>query len=189
MKQTEELIQLMLDAGASKAARIEEAQIVTNPAFFDTCKTNRCGNFGKCYACPPLAGSCDELIKSVHSYRHGLLYQTIGYLEDSFDIEGMGAAGRKHAETGMKIREALSKELPEDAWFLSAGGCRLCDRCAALDGSPCRFPDKVQTAMEGACIDVFQTTKSTPLKYINGQDTVTYFGLVLFDRKDEGTDV
>ena len=35
--------------------------------------------------------------------------------------------------------------------------------------------------MEAAGVDVYNTTRDTPLKYINGQNTVTYFGLVLFD--------
>lgn len=38
--------------------------------------------------------------------------------------------------------------------------------------------------MEGAGIDVYNTTKDTPLKYINGADTVTYFGIVLFEEND-----
>ena len=29
-------------------------------------------------------------------------------------------------------------------------------------------------------MDVYNTTRSTELKYINGQNTVTYFGMVLF---------
>ena len=38
----------------------------------------------------------------------------------------------------------------------------------------------VQNAiLEGYGIDVFNTTKDTPLKYINGENTVTYFGIVL----------
>ena len=34
--------------------------------------------------------------------------------------------------------------------------------------------------MEGYGIDVYQTSKPTELKYINGQNTVTFFGIVLF---------
>ena len=34
--------------------------------------------------------------------------------------------------------------------------------------------------MEACGVDVYNTTRETPLKYINGQNTVTYFGMVLF---------
>ena len=62
---------------------------------------------------------------------------------------------------------------------MSAGGCRLCPRCAKVDDQPCRHPDRALPPMEGAGIDVYRTTKSTDLKYINGPNTVTYFGLLL----------
>ena len=35
-------------------------------------------------------------------------------------------------------------------------------------------------SLEGYGVDVYNTTKDTPLKYINGQNTVTYFGMILF---------
>ena len=63
---------------------------------------------------------------------------------------------------------------------LSCGGCHLCERCAKLDNEPCRHPDVALPPMEGYGIDVYNTTKPTELKYINGQNTVTYFGIVLF---------
>ena len=40
--------------------------------------------------------------------------------------------------------------------------------------------------MEAYGIDVYNTTKNTELKYINGQDTVTYFGMVLFEEEAHG---
>ena len=61
---------------------------------------------------------------------------------------------------------------------LSAGGCRLCERCAKLDDEPCRMPDKAMTSLEACGVDVYNTTKKTELKYINGQNTVTFFGAV-----------
>ena len=39
--------------------------------------------------------------------------------------------------------------------------------------------------MEGAGVDVYNTVKDTPLRYINGQNTVTYFGMVLFGEKKD----
>ena len=42
------------------------------------------------------------------------------------------------------------------------------------------MPEKAMSSLEGYCVDVYNTTKDTPLKYINGQNTVTYFGAILF---------
>ena len=49
------------------------------------------------------------------------------------------------------------------------------------DGEPCRHPDKALASLEGSGVDVYNTTKDTPLKYINGQNTVTFFGMVLWE--------
>ena len=35
-------------------------------------------------------------------------------------------------------------------------------------------------------MDVYNTSKHTPLKYINGANTITYFGRVLFQEEDNG---
>ena len=54
-------------------------------------------------------------------------------------------------------------------------------RCAQLEDAPCRHPEEALTSLEGYGIDVYRTSKATDLKYINGENTVTYFGIVLFD--------
>lgn len=178
------LLEKVLECGATKAAIIRESDIVTNIAFFDICKSNSCGMYGRCYMCPPATGDPNALIEKVHSYTTGVLFQLIGEIEDSYDIEGMGEVGARHADISLKVKRELEKLLPADSWYLSAGGCHLCEECAIRTGEPCRRPDDAMIGMEGACIDVYNTTKNTELKYINGQNTVTYFGLVLF-REEE----
>ena len=115
----------------------------------------------------------------IQQYRYGLLYQSIAEIEDSFDIEGMHEAGCRHAWLSQRI-EAFLMPILEKHLHLTCGGCRLCERCAKLDGLPCRKPEQALTSMEGYGIDVYKTCKPTELKYINGQNTVTYFGIVLF---------
>lgn len=175
-----EWVQLALENGATKAAVIQQDAIVLSATFFDICKSNQCGNFGACWMCPPDVGPIEELMARVRSYPKGLLYQTISPLEDSFDIEGMGAAGVRHAQVSQKIETAARAAGVGAHFHLSAGGCRLCDRCAKRDNQPCRHPDRALPPMEGAGIDVYKTTKSTDLKYINGANTVTFFGLLLY---------
>lgn len=174
----ERLIQAALNCGATKAAIIPVEKIVMSADFYKICEGNSCGNFGQCWMCPPYLGDIEELMAKVKTYSHGLLYQTISEIEDSFDIEGMFEAGKRHSELSQKMEQ--SGEMPEKRLHLSCGGCRLCERCARRDDQPCRYPDKALGSMEGYGIDVYRTTKETELKYINGPDTVTYFGIVLF---------
>ena len=175
----EELINLALTCGAAKAAIIRGEEVVLSASFRDICAGNGCGRFGRCWMCPPFIGEIDALMDKVRSFDHGLLYQTIHDIEDSFDIEGMGDASRVHAQVSQRINEAVKPLLP-GCLHLSCGGCNLCERCAKLDEAPCRLPDKALPPMEGYGIDVYQTTRPTDLQYINGQNTVTFFGIVLF---------
>lgn len=173
----ESKIRIALENGAAKAQVIPVSQVVTSASFRDVCASNGCGMYGKCWMCPPDIGEIDVLMASIREYRYGLLYQTIGQLEDSFDIEGMGEAGQRHAQ----VSQAIESAWPEgDHLHLSCGGCHLCEVCAKRTGEPCRFPGRALPPMEGYGIDVYNTAKDTELSYINGQNTVTYFGIVLF---------
>lgn len=173
------LIDIALDAGAKKAAIIPVDSIVTSASFRDICKSNACGLYGRCWMCPPDIGEIQPLMAELRKYTHGLLYQTIADIEDSFDIEGMQEAGRRHAQVSQRVEAFLMLQLGKHL-HLSCGGCRLCERCAKADGLPCRKPEQALPPMEGYGIDVYNTCKPTELKYVNGQNTVTYFGIVLF---------
>lgn len=175
----EELIRLALEAGAAKAEVITVDQIVTSSEFREACRKNYCGVWGKCWMCPPDVGDIEVLMAKLRTYQHCLWYQTIGELEDSFDIEGMAEAKHRHVMVSQKVEEMV-KPLVGDHLHLACGGCGLCERCARIDDRPCRFPDKAMASLEAYGIDVYQTTKGTALKYINGQDTVTYFSGLLF---------
>lgn len=175
----EQLIKLALEAGAAKAEIISVDQIITSAEFREACRKNLCGAWGRCWMCPPDVGEIEPLMAEIRTYQHGLWYQTIGELEDSFDIEGMGEAKKKHVHLSQRVEERV-KPLLGRHLHLSCGGCGLCERCSRVDNEPCRFPDKAMASLEAYGINVYQTTQSTSLKYINGQNTVTYFSLVLF---------
>ena len=173
----EQKISIALQMGAAKAEIIPASGVVLSSTFRDICASNGCGLYGRCWMCPPDIGPIDELTAKIPQYRHGLLYQTIGQLEDSFDFEGMTEAGKHHAQVSQRIESAWPAE---EHLHLSCGGCRLCEVCAKRTGEPCRHPSQALPPMEGYGIDVYQTVKPTELKYINGQNTVTFFGIVLF---------
>ena len=180
------LIQTALDCGASKATIISQESIVVNAAFRDMCEANRCGVYGKCYMCPPDVGPIDELMQMVKSYDRGLFYQVICSLEDSFDIEGMAEAKKQLVQVSQRLLDALTPLFGKEALHLSGGGCGLCASCASLSGEPCRHPDRAMASLESCGIDVYQTTRSTTMKYINGANTVTYFGMVLYREQKNG---
>ena len=165
--------------GAYKAGVVDLQDVRFDRAFRAMCETNACGNYGKCWMCPPDVGEIEALMARIRAFPGGVLYQTIGELEDSFDIEGMTEAGRRHAQVSQRIQRALPEGLR--TLHLTCGGCRMCETCAKASGEPCRFPDRALPSVESYGVDVYNTTRATALKYINGPDTVTYFGLLLFE--------
>ena len=119
------LAALALRCGADKAALVRGQDIVLSEEFRRLCEDNACGFYGKCWMCPPDAGDIHTLMARVRTYDGGVLYQIVCPLEDSFDIEGMSEAGRRHALLSQKIQAALTREERAATWHLSCGGCRV----------------------------------------------------------------
>lgn len=182
----EQLIKTALDCGATNAVIIDQDSIVLNAEFRSMCEANRCGAYGKCYICPPDVGPIDELMRKIRSYDKGLFYQLIAQLEDSFDFEGMAEARKDLTRLSQKLLDELGPVLGEEALHLSAGGCGLCAVCAKVTDEPCRHPGRAMASLESCGMDVSGTTKNTAMKYINGADTVTYFGMVLYNERQNG---
>ncbi len=171
----------MISLGAYKASVIPVADVETDESFRRLCEQNVCGNYGKNWACPPDAGEITELIARLRSYENILVWQTVGTLEDSYDFEGMLEAGRRHAGTINEARAFCPGEPFSRYLCLGAGGCSACDTCAKLTGEPCRRPDLMTPSLETYGVNVSRLAQAAGMKYINGQNTVTYFAAVLFD--------
>ncbi len=174
------LIQKAIGLGAYKACVIAASDISTDRAFRDMCKMNACGVYGKCWMCPPYVGDIDELMQKIREYDYALVYQTVSELEDSFDFEGMVAAKKRTYPLAQAFRKVFSDMNISRVLHLGAGGCGVCEVCAKKTNEPCRFPEKAMPSLEAYGINVSELAKAAGMKYINGKDTVTYFGAVLF---------
>ncbi len=166
--------------GAFKANVIEAKKIKTDRAFRDMCASNACGVYGKCYMCPPDVGEVEQLMAELKSYDYALVYQTVSALEDSFDFEGMVEAKKKSYPLAQSLRRVFSDLGLVKVLHLGAGGCGVCNTCAKQTGEPCRFPALAMPSLEAYGVNVSQLAKAADMKYTNGQNTVTYFGAVLF---------
>lgn len=163
---------------------IEADKIETDTAFRSMCESNSCGMYNKCYMCPPDVGDINVLMKEIGNYRYALVYQTVTALEDSFDFEGMVEAKKKTYPIAQALRKVFDNENIEKVLHLGAGGCGVCEKCFKQLGKPCPFPEKALPSLEAYGINVSSLAKTAGMKYINGQNTVTYFGAVLFSVKE-----
>ena len=169
--------------GSFKSNIILTKDIETDLSFRAMCEANSCGVYGKCYMCPPYVGDIDELMSRIKNYDYALVHQTVSTLEDSFDFEGMINAKKSFYSTAQKLREVFENLGISHTLHLGAGGCGVCPVCAKRTDEPCRFPSLAMPSLEAYGINVSQLAKSADMNYINGKDTVTYFGAVLFSLK------
>lgn len=176
----ENLIKTSIKAGAYKAFVIETDKIAFDENLRSYCEVNYCGKYGKNYACPPDVGDAKELIAKAKKYKKALVFQTVSQIENSFDFEGMKEAALKHSKIADKINEVIKKQYANYLQF-TAGECSTCPVCAQVEHKPCRFPDKAISSLEAYCINVSTLATLCNMKYINRQNTVTYFGSFLFN--------
>ena len=175
---TEALQHYILSLGAFRVGTVAVEDISFEPEFRKLCESNACGMYGRSWMCPPLIGRVEDLIAQAKTYSTAIVYQTVDELEDSYDFEGMMEAGERINRLSQPLRRHMRELGVTTALFLGAGGCRICKRCAKLDNEPCRFPDEAMSSLEAYGINVSELARSAGMKYINGVDTVTYFGAV-----------
>lgn len=174
-----DMIEKCKEYGALKATLINVDEIPFDKKLRSYCEANYCGKYGKNYACPPSIGDVESVIAEAKGYKKALVFQTVSQIKDSFDLEGMDEAARRHSLVADRINEDLQKDY--DGYLkLTAGGCAICPVCAQAENQPCRHPGKAISSLEAYCINVVALSKFCDMNYINGQNTVTYFGAFLF---------
>lgn len=178
----EDLTQLVKEAEAlgCRAGLADVAQVSFEPAFRDACASNACGNYGRCWTCPPDVGEIHDLIAQAQTYDQVLVYQTVGQLEDSYDFEGMMEAAKRHNQLYMRLDQLFRGKGFSRMLHLGAGGCHLCEVCAKKTGEPCRHPNRAVASLEAYGVNVSALARLCGMKYINGENTVTYFGALFF---------
>ncbi len=153
-------------------------QIPFCPELRQACAKNVCGNYGKNWMCPPLVGEIDALIARAKQREYALVYNKVFPLEDSFDFEGMMAGQQQFKQDVRGIASRARAAFPAPL-LLGAGGCEYCQECAARRGEPCASPANAMPSLESYGIQVSTLASLCGLRYVNGQNTVTYFGGIL----------
>jgi predicted metal-binding protein len=107
-----------------------------------------------------------------------MVFNAVYPLEDSFDFEGMKAAHKEFKAICDKLYSLLRKQT-DDFTILSNESCMRCAKCTYPSGS-CRYPEILFPAIEGYGIMVANLAKCAKICYMNGRNTVTYFGMLLY---------
>lgn len=169
---------ILANIGISQFGIISTGQIVFLPEIRELCENNCCRNFATTWACPPAVGTLSECKEKCLMYDRAMVFNSIYPLEDSFDIEGMVAGHRKFKIVCDNLYYLVKSHL-DDFLLLSNESCIRCEDCT-YPGSPCRFPEILFPSIEGFGILVVKLAEIAQINYINGKNTVTYFGMILY---------
>ena len=140
---------------------------------------NECPMYGKSWACPPGVGSVDACKGKCLSYENCLLISTIVEVNDIADMEETLATRPEHEAVTAQVLERM-RELGAEPYVLSTEACTLCERCAILDGMPCRFPEKMHPCVESHGINVVPVLESRGLEFQFGANVVTWISLLFY---------
>ena len=140
---------------------------------------HECPMYGKSWACPPGVGCVAECKGKCMDYENCLMISSITEVDDITDIEETLATRPVHEKLTNQVGN-LMRELGAEPYILSTEACAECERCAYLDGQPCRFPDRMHPCVESHGINVIPVLEENGLEFQFGSNVVTWISLLFF---------
>ena len=157
-------------------ALLPASALVFQPELLKACESNVCGRYNKSWTCPPACESMEKQREKILAYKNVYVFTTKHNLEDSFDYEGMTKGREKHTLLLLEIKNRITDDNP----VYGAGTCPICKEYCCFP-NPCPFPKKRIGSIEAAGINVTELSIAAGIKYNNGQNTVTYFSIILLN--------
>lgn len=174
----------MLKTNEIKEIGIHQFGIIsTRDIFFDQeirkiCENNVCRLYGKTWACPPAVGTIDECRQRCYQYATAMVFNAVYSLDNSFDFKGMMRGHDAFKNLCDRLYLWIKPQLPSFL-ILSNEGCKRCKNCT-YPLERCRYAEMLFPSLEGFGINVAKLAETAKIKYMNGQNTVTYFGMLLY---------
>ncbi len=141
---------------------------------------HECPMFDKTWACPPAVGSVADCQKKCLGYDSCLMIGTITETDDITNIEATLATRPEHEAITNQVRELLWEQ-GVTPYILSTEACAVCERCAYLDGLPCRMPGRMHPCVESHGINLIPTLEENGLPFQYGENVVTWYSLLFFN--------
>ena len=139
-----------------------------------------CPMYGTTWACPPAVGEVDACQAKCLSYQNCLLIGTITETDNIANIEATLATRPEHEHLTNEIRD-LFRQQGVEPYILSTEACAACDRCAYLDGQPCRHPDRMHPCLESHGINIIPALEENGLEFQFGSNMITWYSLLFFN--------
>ena len=157
---------------------IDPAALEFTPRVRWICE-HECPMYGKSWACPPGVGSVEDCAARCARYQNCLMISTITEVADITDINLTLATRPEHEAITNQVRDMMRAQGVEP-YILSTEACAACERCAILDGQPCRRPDRMHPCIESHGINILPLLEELGLAFQYGENVVTWFSLLFF---------
>ena len=138
-----------------------------------------CPMYNKTWACPPAVGEVKECECKCKAFANCLLIGTITEVSTIANIEEALATRPEHEAVTNQVREMFRAQ-GVDPYILSTEACAECERCAWLDGEPCRFPDRMHPCVESHGINLIPVLEENGLEFQAAETYVTWYSLLFF---------
>ena len=145
------------------------------------CKAE-CPMYGKTWACPPAVGTVEECKAKCLSYNSCLMVGTIAEVDGEYNMEKSLATRPEHEHLTNQIRDFMRQQGVEP-YILSTEACAACERCACLDGQPCRLPERMHPCIESHGINMIPTLEENGLAFNFAAEVITWYSLLFFNEE------
>ena len=141
---------------------------------------HECPMYGTSWACPPAVGTVEACRERVLSYPGALVFTSLAEVSDIADMAATLATRGAHEALTRQVRDILLQFSP-DVLTLSTESCAICERCAYLDGLPCRLPGKMHPCVESHGINILPTLETLGVPFQYGENVVSWFSLLFYN--------
>jgi len=142
------------------------------------CETE-CPMYGKTWACPPAVGSVARCRNKCLAYENCLMIATVTEVSDITDMDETLATRPEHEAVTNEVG-ALMEAQGVKPYILSTEACAECQRCAYLDGLPCRHPERMHPCVESHGINLIPTLEENGIDFQFGGNAVTWVSLLFY---------
>lgn len=140
---------------------------------------HECPMCGKTWACPPAVGPVEACREKCLSYEHCLMIATITEVDDISNMDETLKTRPAHEQITNQVRDLMRAQGAEP-YVLSTEACTVCERCAYLDGQPCRMPEKMHPCVESHGINLIPTLEACGMAFQYGSNVVTWSSLLFY---------
>ena len=163
----------LLSYGLADPKKLEFSQRVRT-----VCR-QECPRYGKTWACPPAVGEVEECRSRCLGYGQCLMIATAAEISDIGNMEEALATRPAHEAVTDQVGKIL-REAGMEPYILSTEACAICDRCAYLDGEPCRHPEKMHPCVESHGINLVPMLEEQGMDFQFGRNVVTWVSLLFY---------